>query len=48
MTARTAGRIANAVAAASLLLVIVSSVPPLRGQTSGDSGDTGAVPIEGD
>jgi hypothetical protein len=35
MTQRTAGRIANVVAAVSLLLLAVSSVPPMRGPSSG-------------
>jgi hypothetical protein len=41
MTGRTTGRIANAVAAASLLFLFVSSVPPLRRESSADPGDTG-------
>jgi signal transduction histidine kinase len=41
VTTRTARRTANVVAAASLGLVVASSIPPLRGDSSGDPGDTG-------
>jgi signal transduction histidine kinase len=40
---RTAGRIANVVAIATLLLLLVSSFPPLRRESSGDPGDTGYI-----
>ena len=43
MTQRSAGRVANAVAIASLLLMLVSSFPPLRRETSGDPGDIGYI-----
>lgn len=45
MSGRTAGRIANAAAATSLLLLIVSWVPPLRAQSSGDAGDAGYIVV---
>ena len=43
MTQRTAGRVANAVAITTLLLMLVSSFPPLRRVSSDDPGDIGYI-----